>query len=178
MQSGKSASLFMFTSLIFFFILVLIYGIKIKNPVLIFNGILLFPMHIPVALWLLKFKKMLTIEKIGTSLFIIASIASLLVSKNSLGIIYTIISLMTAIPLLHQVYTLWKEKSPGVVEIKMLIAFMLSALTWLIYSVVIKEFPLIFAGFLFFIIRITSIILWLRYSRINKIKSPIKKEVL
>jgi len=162
-ESGRSASLFMFTASVFFFITATIYGFKIHNLIVAATATVLCYMHIPPVLNLLKYKKMSKLEHFGTSLFIIGTIATFIASEKEVGIIYSFVSFMTAIPLMHQMYTLWKEKNPGVLEPKMLITFIFTSSIWLVYAFVLDAGALKFSGVLFTSIRFSMFFLWYYY---------------
>jgi len=162
-ESGRSASLFMFAASVFFFITAMIYGFKIHNAIVAATAALLCYMHIPPLLNLLKYKKMGTLERIGTVLFIIGTAATFIASEKKVGIIYSIVSFMTALPLMHQIYTLWKEKNPGVLEPKMLITFMFTSSVWLAYAFVLDAGALKFSGVLFTSLRFIMFFLWYYY---------------
>jgi hypothetical protein len=162
-QSGQSASLFMFTSTVFFGIMAVILGFKLRNFVIVFNCGIGLVMNIPPSIELLRFKKLSKVDIYGGSVFVVGVVLAPIVPLDSVKLIYAVFSFLSAIPMFHQILVLWQEKKPGVLEFKMLVSFLLISTSWLVYSFIIQVTVLEVTSIVFVLIRIVMLLLWIKY---------------
>ena len=160
-KSGVSIPINLFIFNLFIFAVIFIYGISINSVALMFSGIVMAPIHVPILVGLYKFKGFNNQEKIffWTMLFIFL-LCVLLPYKTffffSLSLIYIGVAIL-------QPHEIWKEKSSGVVSIKMLWSYWVGTTFWVTYGFSFNDLPLKITSSLYLLVATITIILWYKY---------------
>ncbi|MCK5510115.1 hypothetical protein KAI65_01040 [Candidatus Parcubacteria bacterium] len=159
-NSHKALSLSMYLYFIFLFLSSLVYGAKIYSVLLMLNG-LLFVFCSKIAYELIKRKG---INKKEFLLFIFCFIAILLMIILPIKeIVFSVFMLGSIFALLLQVFEIFKEKSPGVVEIKLISIYFLTTLFFVWYAKITKDDLLILATVLTLFSLSIIILFWLYF---------------
>lgn len=135
-NSTKSMSIAMYLYLIFMFLSSLVYGIKTRALLITCNG-LLFLFCLPVALELIK-RKGLNKNELTLLVICAISIVAMIIFPIK-EIVYTIFMLFSVLFLLLQPYEMYKVKSRGVVEIKLIIIYFVTTIFLVYYAFAIKD---------------------------------------
>ena len=156
-RSGLAVSNILFIYLMFMFAALVVYGLSLNAAVVVGNG-LLSALCWPILIGLWKFKGFSLWDKIifATCFFIIIGLIILPHKK----IIFFLFMLGSVLALLLQGWEMWKQKSNGVVEIKTVLVYFISTLFWIIYSLVIKDWPLMVVTSLSLVALTFIILLW------------------
>ena len=165
-KSGESIANTLFIYFSFMFAIFVVYGSKRKEGAVIVNG-LLFIFFIPILCGLHKFKGFSAADKLLMLVGVISLGAMLFLRIKEL--IFVIYSLGGIIALAAQPWEIWKKKSSGVVEIKLLIIYFVSTLFWIVYSSSAKDYPLMLIAVLSILILSATIILWFYFRRKKRI---------
>jgi len=162
-KSGESVSVIWFTYFTALFGIVFIYGLSTKSIALAFNGFLLTPLYIPLVVGLWKFKGFTKVEKICSACFLAAVIACVLVPyKDWFFLIFTVGNIFFSFT---QPYEIWKNKSSGVVEIKLLVVFLASTIFWVTYAYASHDWVLEIITPCYLVIISLTTILWFKYRK-------------
>ena len=156
-NSHKALSLSMYLYFTFCFISSLIYGAKIYSALLMLNG-LLFIFCSQITYELIKRKG---INRKEFLLFIFCFVAILLMIILPIKeIIFSIFMLGSVCVLFLQAYEIFKEKSPGAVEIKLMLIYFFTTLFFVWYAKTIKDVFLILITMLTLVSLLVIILFW------------------
>jgi len=160
-RSGESVSVIWFSYGLFSLIAFFFYGVHIQGISVIFNGIFLALISIPIVFGLWKYKEFTKTEKVLFFLFALMALAmAILPWKDQ---VFIIVSAGAIYALSMQVWELWDTKKTGVVEIRLLVISFFSSIFWVIYGFAIGEWVLkILASTNVFLLSI-AILLWWNY---------------
>lgn len=161
-KSGASISVGLFIYFGCLFITVIVYGYYIKSIAAIFNGMLGF-LHLPILLGLWKFKGYTKLEKGCLCVFPFMIPAMIFLLEKDL----LMISLMfgTIVPLLMQLYEMWRTKSAGVLNARFIGILIISTAFWVIYAFAIGNWVMEVIYPLTFVILILIFVLRFHYAR-------------
>ena len=160
-KSGKSVSVTWICYFLFGYIATLFYGVHKDSLALVISAALRIPISALVLFGLWKFKGF---KKIDQGIFfgsIVLMIAMIFSSEKVW--FYLFFSFGSVISLATQPIEIWKNKSSGVVVIKVFVIYAISCLFWIPYAFITRNWALEFIVFSFFVISIATIILWFRY---------------
>ncbi len=146
-----------------------IYGVSINSVALIFTGVSLGLMHIPILIGLWKFKGYSRFEKILCLLFL--GVITAMAYTSAKNWFMLIVSFGGAVFSLAQPYEIWKKKDAGVVEIKLLIVYLLGTFFWIIYSFAVGDWVLEILNPSYFAILALTTILWFKYRQTEPAKT-------
>lgn len=161
-ESGESVSVSLFGYYLFYLIAFLVYGVEKKSMAIVFNG-LLFLLCVPILVGLKRFKGFTKGERIGLCLFpLMPPIMFFGGSKDML-----LLSFLFGIAffLLFQVYEIWKEKSVGSLDFKMLVIFFLTSIFWTVFAFAIEDIGLMVFNPLALAIYTVIFALWAKYRK-------------
>jgi uncharacterized protein with PQ loop repeat len=160
-KSGESISVSLFIYFGCLFITVIVYGYYIKSIAAIFNGMLGF-MHLPILFGLLKYKGFTKLEKGVSCVFPVMIPAMIFLPWKDL----LMISLMfgTIVPLLMQLYEMWRAKSAGVINARFIGILIISTAFWVIYAFAIRNLVMEVIYPLTLVILILIFVLRFRYA--------------
>jgi len=159
-RSGQSVSITVFTFLLFEFIVTFTYGVSINSIALIFNGLLVV-MQIPIVLGLWKFKGFNKKEKaLSLALCLVCIVMIFSSAKDWFFLLFSLGSIAFFLP---QPWEIWKNKDSGVVEIKMIAAYFISALFWTLYAYAIHDWVLEIVCPSYLILLVLAGSLWYKY---------------
>lgn len=161
-RSGDSVSVKMFVYLLFYLISFVIYGISMKKITMIINGLLFIPV-ISIVAGLIRFKPFTRIERYCLPLFSTMPIAMFFAPYKQALFFCMLVGLLIAFscPPLE----IWRNKDAGVVEIRVVVASMVTNLFWTIYALRVWDVPLIIFNPLSFFLMVTTLCLWRKYQR-------------
>lgn len=165
-QSGQSVSIITFCYFAALFSILFIYGLSVKSIAMTFNGIVLSVLHIPILRGLWKFKGFTKTEQLLSIAFLATVCTTLFVSFKD--VIFLVISFGNIAALSMQPYEIWKEKSSGAVEIKLLAVYLTSTSFWIIYAYSIHDWVLQIICPAFLVIFSITTILWFKYRSPNE----------
>lgn len=169
-KRGESVSTGLFTYLTAMFTVSAIYGAYKNTLAMLFTGIILGALHIPIIVGLWKFKGFAQWEKLLGLLSIGVVIGAFF--TTDLDIYLLTINVGTAFFLLLQPYEIWKNKNSGVVEIRLLLVYLIGTFFWVIYSFAVDKWVLKILNLNAFAILILTTVLWFKYrQKPNKIYS-------
>lgn len=162
-QKGEIISVPWFIMHTFTFSSLIIYGISTKGIALVFNGILRTLLHISIIWGLWKFKGYTSKEK---ALFL--TLAGCLMAMLILPWKWLFFMAFTLGGIgfsTHQPREIRKNKSVGLLSIKLIWIYITGASFWLVYSFKFGDRPLQIIMVLYFIVYVITIGLWFRYRK-------------
>ncbi len=159
-QSAESLSAIMFFLYLFYFSAFFAYGLHKNSLVMVLNGLLAIP-YIPVVLGIIKYKKLKAWELI--SLPIIALVVPIMIITAQKDLLLFILLMVSLVVLTTQPMEMFKTKTRGAVDIKFILIFSVTSLFWLVYSLIISNWPLIVFNALAQIVYALIIILYWQY---------------
>lgn len=139
-QSGQSLSVSWFSFFFFASVAFSFYGLHIRSIASILNGVVLALIHIPILLGLWQYKEFTRWESIQFFLLIATIPAMILLPWKDQ--VFLIISIGVIYAIATQPLELYKTKSVGAVDIRMLLVYVLSTIFWVIYAFAINEWVL------------------------------------
>ncbi len=161
-RSGESVSVLFFSYFGCVFFSFLCYGFIIKSVAAAFNGLLGF-LHVLVLVSLWRFKGFTPIEKLLAAAFPLAIVAMVTVPwKNALLLLLMGGSLL---PMAHQPWEMWRNKSAGAVDIRFIAIFMASTVFWTIYGFAIDNWVLEIINPSALTILVITSFFWFKYRR-------------
>ena len=160
MNSVESVSLKMYIYLFFLFLSFLVYGLEIKSLLLIFNG-MLFLSCIVVIYEIVKIRRLNSADRCFLLLCFMAIVMMICFSFKD--IFFLIFATGGVLVLFLQIYELYKEKTTGVVEIKLLIIYFITTLFFIYYAYVIKDRVVIYLGISTLIVLFLILCFWFYY---------------
>lgn len=162
-KSGQSIAVPWFICAALNFYSMFIYGFVTNSGALMFNGFLAGLFHIPVLIGLRKFKGFS--HKDNAMLFIFALALLAMIFLPIKGGMYLFFSLSATVTLAMQPWEIWKQKSSGVVDIRLILIYFIATSFWAVYSSLLKNWrmELVFDSALF--VLFITILLWLKYRK-------------
>lgn len=160
-RSGASVSVTYFAYSTAHFTTTMIYGVSQDSIALIFNGLLLAVMLVPIIFGLWKFKRWSLLEKGLVACFLtFPVIVAVAPAKDWLFLLFSFGTLASCAT---QPLEIWRNKDSGAVEIRFVLTFLASTIFWLIYGFAIGDWVLeiIIPGFVS--IHVATLVLWYRY---------------
>jgi len=143
-ESVESISLVMFFYLFFYLMAFAVYGLEEKSLAIIFKG-LIFIFVAPIIVGIFKFKDKITLKDICLFILTMTVVPAMIILKNKDGLLLFLLTI-GLVAIFFQLITIVKNKSTGVLEIKLIYICLTTNIFWLIYAVGIKNFPLIFSN--------------------------------
>ncbi len=166
-ESVRSLGTIWFLNQMFVFAQFLLYGIYIRSFALAFHGLEFF-LHLPILLYIWKYhwkeKGTTAWEKfwLGTFVLTTAGIIALPEWRTEL---FSVMYLSRLPAFMNKPWAIWKEKSPGVVSIKMVLIFLAGSVFWVIYAFKFgRSFILKFMCTAIGLILFATLLLWLYFS--------------
>ncbi|MBI3956561.1 MAG: hypothetical protein HY340_01075 [Candidatus Kerfeldbacteria bacterium] len=162
-RSGASVSnpWFIFNTALFttFFL----YGLTRLDLPIIANGGALAVLHIPILLGLARFKGITRPQRqFGFGLGIVVAAAGIV---RLLGVVYLIGCFVAIAFYALQAAEIVKNKSRGVISIKLLGSYLASTVFWTVYAYMSNDWVLKIVAPMFLSVLVVMIVLWLRYPR-------------
>lgn len=135
-KSVKSLGTIWFLNQMFVFAQFLVYGIYIKSFALAFHGLEFF-LHLPIFLlvWKYHWKEKGTTrwEKFWLGTFVLTTVGIVLLPAWR-DTLFSLMYISRLPAFLNKPWAIWKEKSPGVVSVKMVFIFFIGSLFWVVYA--------------------------------------------
>jgi len=135
-KSGESISVSLFIYFGCLFMTVILYGYYIRSMAAIFNGMLGF-LHLPILFGLWKYKGFTKLEKAASCLFPLMIPAMIFLPWKDLLMISLLFG--TIIPLVMQLYEMWRAKSAGVLNARFVAILIISTAFWVVYAFAIQN---------------------------------------
>lgn len=167
-RSGESVSFRWFTYLGSYFIASIFYGLYIKSISVTFGAILPGLLHIPIIVGMIKFKQLAQNEKIQSALFLIMILAMVILPQKDL--VYILLSIGTIYALATQPLELYRTKSVGVVEIKLILVYIASSVFWTIFGFSTKALGIMIVSPCALILLGLTLIMWRKYKKLEASK--------
>ena len=161
-KSGASISVSLFIYFCCLFITVIAYGFYIKSIAAIFNGMLGF-LHVPILFGLWKYKGFTKLETGALCIFPLMVPAMISLPWKDLMMISLLFG--TIVPLLMQLYEMWRAKSAGVLNARFIGILIISTAFWVIYAFAIENWVMEVIYPLTLVILILIFALRFRYAR-------------
>lgn len=160
-KSGASVSVLWFSFLLGLYAAVVVYGQSIDSVALRIDGGVLALSTVPILLGLAKFKGFTTFEKIAAAL-LVAGIAAMIALpyKTEFFLAYSFGNVAVA---LKQPWEIWRNKSRGVLDQKLLFAFLVVTVGWSVYAFVFGDLALMIVCPSLTVVVILTLVLWYRY---------------
>jgi uncharacterized protein with PQ loop repeat len=159
-RSGKSVSVAMFSYSAVLFAAVFVYGLSENKIALWFNGLLCF-VQIPILIGLWKFKGFKKKERY-LGIFLLSCLTTMIILPYK-DWFFLLLSFGFLAAKITQPIEICREKSAGVVEIRLYIIYFVSSFFWMWYALATGDWVLKILCPIFFVILITTIILWAKY---------------
>lgn len=160
-KSGVSIPVNLFIFNLFIFAVIFAYGISINSIALMFSGIVMFPIHIPILIGLYKFKGFSNQEKIFFWVMLLIFLVDILLPYKAF--FFFSLSLICIGMVALQPYEIWKEKSSGVVSIKMIWSYWIGTTFWVMYGFSFNDLPLKITSSMYLLVTTVTIIFWYKY---------------
>lgn len=138
-KSVKSISGPFFFLFFFYFIAFTFYGYEQKSLAMTLNGLLFLPCA-PIVIGIIKFRRPDILDII--SFLLSLAIVPIMILIEAKDVFLLILLLISLISLLSQALTMLKNKSRGAVDIKFIGIFLSTSIFWLVYSILINNWPL------------------------------------
>jgi uncharacterized protein with PQ loop repeat len=162
-KSGESISVSLFIYFGCLFSTVIAYGYYIKSIAAIFNGMLGF-MHLPILFGLWKYKGFTKLEKGALCVFPLMIPAMIVLPWKDLLMISLLFG--TIVPLVMQLYEMWRAKSAGVIDARFIGILIISTAFWVIYAFAIQNWVMEVIYPLTLVILILIFMLRFHYARL------------
>lgn len=143
-KSVASISAPFFFLFFFFFAAFMYYGWHNRSMAMMFNG-LLFLTCLPIVIGIFKFGLLSSSDKVA--LILSAIIVPLMIVLENKDLLLAILLLISLWVLRSQVMAIYRAKSVGAVEPRMIIIFLFTSAFWLVYSSLIVNWPLLLFNF-------------------------------
>lgn len=164
-RSGESISFRWFTYLGSYFVAGLVYGMHLSSVSMVFGSLIPALLHLPIILGIMKFKQLGKNEKAQSVLFILMIPAMILTAQKDM--LYIVLSIGTIYALATQPLELYRVKSPGVVDIRLITVYLVSTAFWLLYAFAIKAVGLMVVTPFALILLTLTAVLWFRYKHLE-----------
>lgn len=162
-KSGESIAVPWFICAAFNFYSMFIYGLVTSSGALIFNGFLAGIFYAPILTGLGKFKGFSRQDKIIFSTFTLALLTMIFLPIK--GSMYLFFSLATTVALAMQPWEIWKQKSSGIVDIRLILIYFIATSFWAIYSYLLKNWRMEVVFDSALVVLFITILLWFRYHK-------------
>ena len=168
-HSGKSVSALWHTYYAFLSLSTLIYGFHVTSIALIYNGLLCIP-RFSIILGLRRYKGFALTEKISLAGFAVLPIAMYILPWKDP--VFLVIAFGSIIAYAFQPWEIWKNKSAGDVDIRLIITYFIATLFWVIYSYIANIWSLMIINRIMLVLVGLTIVLWFRYRQRTAPKLP------
>jgi len=160
-RSGKPASNVWFIYMSGLFAVGAVYGVSIGSIAVTFSCIARGPLHIPILIGLHRFKGFTRLEWV--LLFSLMCVVLVMIFLPMKGWFFLAISIIGLIPTLKLPWEIWREKTSGVVSIKLISVYNASTTFWIIYASVIKDYFLLASTSASFLLFAATTVLWIKF---------------
>ncbi len=162
-RSGKSIPVAMFSFSMFTNITVIVYGLSLKNLALLVNGFCFTIVRVFILVGLWKFKGFTKMEKFLTvGLLCVVAADIVLPHKDWFFLGFSLVGMAAA---LMQPIEIYKNKSAGVVSVRLLAVALLNTIFWLIYAFAIDNWVLEIINPYYLIVGIATLAFWWKYRK-------------
>ncbi|PIZ98397.1 MAG: hypothetical protein COX77_04590 [Candidatus Komeilibacteria bacterium CG_4_10_14_0_2_um_filter_37_10] len=138
-KSARSLSPELFFLLLFYFLSFFFYGWSKDSLAMCFNS-LLGLLYIPIIVGIYKFQTLSLIKKI--IFFLTSLIVPMMIILQEKDIFLLVLLLISLLVLITQPLAMLKEKSRGSVDLNYILIFFVTSVFWLVYSMIINNWPL------------------------------------
>ncbi|MBL7045293.1 MAG: hypothetical protein ISR98_01705, partial [Parcubacteria group bacterium] len=166
-RSGKSVSVVLISVLSFLYLSFVFYGVEKLSVACITQGVLRTALCVPIMLGLYRFKGFKMKEVILNILMCMVFVCMMFIQQ--IPLMFLVFNIASAIVAIFLPWEMVKEKSHGVVSMKLLVTSLTSFLFWLWYGIVFRDLIIIGTTTSLSIIFATSIVIWIYYWKKEKI---------
>lgn len=159
-RSTESVSTTYFSFLFFYFIAFTIYGLSKNSLAMSINGLLFIPCAY-IVIGIVKFKKLNWKDYL--SFMLSATTIPIMIFTDEKDLFLFIMLMASMVTMIIQLITMISNKSSGSVEFKFLIVFFTTAIFWLIYAIIVNNWPLIVFNIMAIIIYGSMSVLYKKY---------------
>ena len=160
-RSGRSVSVTWFSYFAALSFAYGVYALTIGSIALVFNGFVLALFHAPIIVGLWKFKGFSRVEKFLGACFLAAMAVTILTPAKDWFVL--LFSFGSIVSYLAQPLEIWRRKSSGVVEIRLLAVYFVSTSFWVLYAFAVGNWVLRITCPAYLVILGATIALWFRY---------------
>lgn len=161
-RAAEALSAYMFGYTAAFMAASIPYGIAVSSATIVVASAVVFLLHLPILWGIHVFRGYTRKEALVTSAFFMMVVAivalpswmEFLFFSFSSGMLYAFIT---------QAWQIWREKSAGTLEIRLIVAYITSSVFWSLYSFAAGIVPLMILNLLFFVLLLLIVLLWRRY---------------
>jgi len=162
-DSGESVSIISFAFFSFFLIAIFLYGFHINSISVVISGLVLGILHFKILFQLWKAEGFSNAEK-GWIAISFIMIPAMIFFPEKDTVYLTIVS-GTLLAIANQPWKIWINKSSGVVDIRLLMAYLASTVFWVIYAFSTKQLPLEISTSTTLVILVLTLLFWLKYKK-------------
>ncbi|MBN1584906.1 hypothetical protein JW899_00880 [Candidatus Uhrbacteria bacterium] len=170
-KSGEAVSIKMFSYSLFSFVVLAIYGWHIRSLSSVFNGTAMAALYLPILIGLWRFRGFTLTEKIQIPAM--AMITAAMIFTPWQAEIFTAVGFGVTFSISLQARELWKAKSTGAVEVRMLIVLLLATVFWVTYAFAIGDISLMAICSANLAAQTVTIAIWIRFYLKNRPQTAI-----
>jgi len=160
-QSGASVSVSLFCYMTCIYFVTALYGISVNSVALMVDGTILSLSCVPILIGLWKFKGFTGREKaVGLACLAVPFIMHWSPRKD---IVYLALCLFNIVPILAQIWEMWRERSSGVVSISFLWTVFATLSVWSVYGFVFGDWAMQVAYPSILAVIVLAIVTWYRF---------------
>ena len=164
-KSGEAVSVSWLSYNLYVFFLAFIYALEINGLALAFNGFCLGVMHIPIIIGLGKFKGFQRWEKIVFGVAIVLLVVMIFLPSEYKALLFLISSFGNIIAMATQPLEIFKKKTSGCVDIRLIFSFWISTIFWVVYAFAVNNWVLQILCPSYLAILTITMILWFLYRK-------------
>jgi hypothetical protein len=161
-RAAETLSSYMFGYTTAFMAASIPYGMATKSATIVISAGVVFLLHLPIMWGIMTFRGYTRQETAITGAFFLMVIAMIAIPSWMDGF-YLAFSIGTLYAFGTQAWQIWREKTAGTLEIKLILVYMASSVFWGCYAFAAGLVPLMILNPLFFLIMLLIVVLWRRY---------------
>jgi uncharacterized protein with PQ loop repeat len=161
-RAAEALSSYMFGYTAAFMAASIPYGIATKSATIVISAGVVFLLHLPIMWGIMTFRGYTLKESVITCTFFLMVIA-MIAMPSWMDAFYLAFSIGTLYAFGTQAWQIWREKSAGTLEIKLILVYMASSVFWGCYAFAAGLVPLMILNPLFFMLMLLIVLLWRRY---------------
>ena len=147
------------------------YGVTIKSGTIVLAASTLFVLHVPVLWGIYTFRGYTRNEALG--LIAYALMLPVMIWLPWINTLYLAFSIGTVWAVATQPWEMWRKQSRGEVEIRLVLALLISVTFWSIYAFAVNALALMIMNPLLGVLLVITLVLWLRYPKEARVASQV-----
>lgn len=169
-RDAASVSAPMMSFLLFHFMAFGIYGYHEKSLAMMINS-LIFILHIPVVVGIVRFKRLSKLEWILSVLPAVVPFIMVFASRRDFVFFASFIVAIIFIAM--QPFEIWRKKDAGSVEPKMYYAYLPGTVFWFLYAITIGDWVIVTLNPVIIVLFVATIFLCRKYRKPKLVGNPI-----